>query len=71
MKHNLKDFVRSSVEEPLNALPDKEAYKLVNAEKYERSSERQRYLSGHYKRNFHTTAGVVELKVPKLKSMLF
>ena len=70
-KHDLKDLVRNSVEETLNALLDKEADELVNAEKYERSSDRQGYRSGHYKRNLHTTAGEVELKVPKLKGIPF
>lgn len=70
--HNeLKDLVRNSVEETLNSLLDKEADELVNAQKYERSSERQGYRSGHYKRNFQTTAGEVELKVPKLKGVPF
>ena len=71
IKHDLKDLVRSSVKETLNALLDKEADDLVNAEKYERSSECQGYRSGHYKRNLHTTAGEVELKVPKLKGISF
>ena len=70
IKHDLKDLVRSSVEETLNTFLDKEADDLVNAEKYERSSERQGYRSGHYKRNLHTTAGEVKLKVPKLKTFL-
>ena len=36
--HNeLKNLVRNSVEETLNALLDKEADELVNAQKYERS----------------------------------
>ena len=64
IKHDLKDLVRNSVEETLNALLDKEADELVNAEKYERSSDRQDIVPGHYKRNLHTTAGEVELKVP-------
>ena len=34
IKHDLKDLVRSSVEETLNALLDKEADALVNAQKY-------------------------------------
>ncbi len=51
------------MEETLNALLDKEADELVNAQKYERSS--------HYKRDFQTTAGEVELKVPKLKGVPF
>ena len=71
IKHDLKDLVRSSVEETLNALLDKEADELVNAQKYERSSGRQGYRSGHYKRNFQTTAGEVELNVPKLKGVPF
>lgn len=71
IKHDLKDLVRSSVEETLNALLDKEADELVNAQKYERSAERQGYRSGHYKRNFHTTAGEVELHVPKHKGVPF
>ena len=54
IKHDLKDLVRSSVEETLNALLDKEADELVNAQKYERSAYRQGYRSGHYKRNFQT-----------------
>ena len=64
IKHDLKNLVRSSVEETLNALPDKEADELVNAGKYECSGERQGYHSVHYKRNFQTTAGEVELMFP-------
>jgi CRISPR-associated protein Cas7/Csd2 subtype I-C len=71
IKHDLKDLVRSSVEETLNALLDKEADELVNAQKYERSTDRQGYRSSHYKRIFQTAAGDVELKVPKLKGVSF
>ena len=70
--HNeLKDLVRNSVEETLNALLDREAEELVNAEKYERSGERKGYRSGHYSRSFQTTAGEVKLKMPKLKGVPF
>jgi transposase-like protein len=70
--HNeLKDLVRNSVEETLNALLDHEADELVNADKYERSGERKGYRSGHYSRNFQTTAGDVKLKMPKLKGVPF
>lgn len=71
IKNNLKDLVRSSVEETLNALLDKEADQLISAQKYECSPERQGYRSGHYKRNFQTTSGEVELKMPKLKGIPF
>lgn len=46
IKHDLKDLVCSSVEETLNALFDKEADELVNAEKYEQSFERQCIVLG-------------------------
>ena len=71
LKFQVSDLVRNSVEETLNALLDKEADELVNAEKYVHSSDRQGYRSGHYNRNLHTTAGEVELKVPKLKGIPF
>ena len=71
IKHDLRDLVRSSVEETLNALTDHEAEELVNAEKYERPGNRKGYRSGHYNRNFQTTAGDVTLNVPKLKGVQF
>ena len=71
IKHDLRDLVRSSVEEALNALLDHEAEELVNAEKYERPGNRKGYRSGHYNRNFQTTAGDVTLNVPKLKGVQF
>jgi transposase-like protein len=43
IKNNLKDLVRNSVEETLNALLDHEADELVNADKYERSGNRKGY----------------------------
>ena len=71
IKTELKDLVRSSVEETLNALLDKEADELVNAAKYERSANRQGYRSGHYQRKLLTTSGEVKLNVPKLKGIPF
>ena len=71
IKGELKDLVRNSVEETLNALLDHEADELVNAERYERSGDRKGYRSGHYDRNFTTTSGDVTLHVPKLKGIQF
>ena len=71
INHDLRDLVRSSVEEALNALLDHEAEELVNTEKNERSGNRKGYHSGHYNRNFQTTAGDVTLKIPKLKGVQF
>lgn len=71
IKGELKDLVRNSVEETLNALLDHEADELINADRYERTGDRQGYRSGHYDRNFTTTSGDVTLHVPKLKGVQF
>lgn len=71
IKDHLKNLVRNSVEETLNALLDHEANELVKAERYERSGNRQGYRSGHYDRTFTTTSGDVTLHVPKLKGIRF
>ena len=71
IKSELKELVRSSVEETLNGLLEQEAQQLTGAARYERSAERQGYRSGHYSRNLTTTSGDVELKMPKLKGVSF
>jgi len=71
IKYELKELVRSSVEETLNGLLEKEAEELVNASKYERTAEREGYRAGHYDRNLTTTSGEVTLKMPKLKGVAF
>lgn len=45
IKGQLKEFVRGSVEETLNELLEKEAEKLTQAARYERSEARQGYRS--------------------------
>src|SRR5690606_18469235 len=64
-------LVRSSVEETLNELLDREAEALTNAAKYERTESRNGYRSGYYQRNLTTTSGDVQLNVPKLKGVPF
>lgn len=71
IKLELKELVRNSVEETLNELLEKEAQELTNAERYERTEERQGYRSRHYERNLTTTSGDVKLKMPKLKGVTF
>lgn len=71
IKGELKELVRSSVEETLNDLLEAEAKKLTQAARYERSEERQGYRSGHYNRNLTTTSGDVTLQMPKLKGVTF
>jgi len=50
IKSELKELVRSSVEETLNELLEQEAQALTNAGRYERTENRQGYRSGHYER---------------------
>jgi len=71
IKQELKELVRTSVEETLNELLEKEAQELTQAERYERTEGRQGYRSGHYERNLTTTSGDVKLKMPKLKGVAF
>ena len=67
----MRNLVRRTVEETLNALLDEEASELVGAERYERTAGREAYCSGHYARKLVTGAGEVELSVPKLRGATF
>ncbi len=71
IKVELKELVRSSVENTLDGLLEQETQQLTNAARYERSQARQGYRSGHYSRNLTTISGDVELKMPKLKGVSF
>lgn len=71
IKKELGEMVRESVETTLNELLDKEAERLTNAARYERTEARQAYRSGHYERDLLTTSGNVTLKVPKLRNATF
>lgn len=68
---HLDSMVRSTVEETLNKLLDEEADRLCNAERYEHNEARTDSRAGHYTRKLHVKAGVVELKVPKLRKTTF
>ena len=71
IQDHLGEMVRSTVEETLNAMLDAEADQLCNAKRYERTTDRTNGRAGHYKRNFHTKAGDVKLKMPKLRYSKF
>ena len=60
-------MVRGTVEEILNA----EADQLCGAGRYERSQARQDTRAGSYERTLQTSAGEVNLKVPKLRRQTF
>ena len=71
VKSELRELVRKTIEETINAMLDEEADQLVGAGPYERTDERAAYRAGHYERGFTTTSGQVALKMPKLKGMRF
>lgn len=67
LKNDLKGVIRKTIEETLNTMLDEEAAELCNAERHERTDERRNYRSGHYHRKLLTSAGEVDLSVPKLR----
>lgn len=71
VKSELRELVRKTIEEAINAMLDEEADQLVGAGPYERTDERAAYRAGHCERGFTTTSGQVTLKMPKLKGMRF
>ena len=71
VKSELRELVRKTIEETINAMLDEGADQLVGAGPYERTDERAAYRAGHYERGFTTTSGQVTLKMPKLKGMRF
>ena len=71
VRGELREFVRKTVEDTLNALLAQEADDLVKADHYERTAEREAYHAGYYERGLTTTSGQVTLKMPKLKGMRF
>jgi transposase-like protein len=71
LQRHVDGVVRDAVEETLNALLDAEADALCGAQRYQRSPDRVDYRAGSYTRQFHTKAGEVELRVPKLRRATF
>ena len=71
IRTELKELVRQSVEEVLNGLLDAEADLLTNARKYERTEDRKDTRAGHYPRKLLTSAGEVDLEIPKLRTLTF
>jgi len=71
IQDHLGELVRGTVEETLNAMLDAEADAMCRAQRYERSPDRIDTRAGHYERGFHTKAGEVTLKMPKLRKQTF
>ena len=71
LTRHLDKVVRGTVEQTLNALLEKEAERLCQAGRYERTDVRKDTRAGHYTRKLNTKAGEVNLKVPKLRTLPF
>lgn len=71
VRGELRELVRRTVVDTLNALLEEEADDLIGADRYERTAGREAYRAGHYERGLTTTSGQVTLKMPKLKGMRF
>ena len=71
LEADLRELVRKTVQETLNALLDEEADEMVGAERYGRTAAREAHRSGHHKRKPVTTSGEVVLDVPKLRGATF
>src|SRR6476660_7895060 len=71
IRDHLGEMVCGTVEETLNAMPEAEADRLCGAGRYERSEARQDTRAGSYDRTLQTSAGEVNLKVPKLRRQTF
>ena len=71
LREHVSEVVRSSVEETLNGLLEAEADALCQARRYERNAQRASTRAGHYERSFQTTAGTVQLHMPKLRHVPF
>lgn len=71
VRSHLNEMVRDTVEETLNTMLDAEADRLVKAKRYERTEERIEIQADHYQRKFHSKAGEVNLKMPKLRTLPF
>jgi putative transposase len=68
---HLGEMVRGTVEETLNAMLDADADQLYGARRYERSQARQDTRAGSYDRMLLTSAGEVNLKIPRLRRRTF
>jgi transposase-like protein len=69
VESHLAGKVRQAVEDVLNDLLDAEADERCGARRYVRSPDRQDTRAGSYHRKLETQAGVVDLKVPKLRKL--
>jgi putative transposase len=69
LRGHVKELVRKSVEETLNAMLEAEADAQCRAKRYERTPDRVDTRAGAYERKLLTTSGEVTLQVPRLRKL--
>lgn len=68
---DVTDRIRSATETLYQELIDAEASALIGAAPFERSTERTTHRNGTRSRTLSTTAGDLDLKIPKLRAGSF
>lgn len=68
---NLEDTVKSLMVLLFNKYMELEQEEFIQAQKYERTDNRQAYRNGYYERSYTTKIGTVELKVPRTRNAEF
>jgi transposase-like protein len=67
LKEGNQDFLRDAVEKLYHILMELEVEEQINASRYERTESRITSRNGSRKRPLETTAGKIELNIPKLR----
>lgn len=68
MNSNLNTVVKSSIVLILNQVMEQERDTYLQAEAYERNSERVDYRNGYYERDYTMSFGRIKLKVPRTRN---
>ena len=71
LKADLRELVRSTVEEMPDGLLDEEADDLVGVERHGRTAEREAHRAGRCDRSLTTSSGEVTIHMPKPEGMRF
>lgn len=62
-----EDFLRELTEFMFNRIMESDVTQRINAERHERSDEREIYRNGYRDRQYNTRPGTLDLRIPKLR----
>ncbi|HDX8593393.1 TPA: IS256 family transposase [Aeromonas dhakensis] len=66
-----EDFLRDLTEFMLNRIMEADVAQRINAERHERTDERETYRNGFRDRQFNTRLGTLALRIPKLREGMY